>query len=83
MERLTAEDRLMLWPDRRWPQENGALAILDGRELTDDSGNVRLDTVRQGVAARLHRVPRLRQRLAVPPRGLGPPLWVEIGRAHV
>ena len=25
MERLTAEDRLMLWPDERWPQEIGAL----------------------------------------------------------
>jgi hypothetical protein len=30
MERLTAEDRLMLWPDERWPQDIGALAILDG-----------------------------------------------------
>jgi hypothetical protein len=23
MERLTAEDRLMLWPDERWPQDMG------------------------------------------------------------
>ena len=30
MERLTAEDRLMLWPDERWPQDIGALAVLDG-----------------------------------------------------
>jgi hypothetical protein len=26
VERLTAEDQLMLWPDEIWPQENGALA---------------------------------------------------------
>ena len=30
MERLTAEDRLMLWPDERWPQDIGVLAILEG-----------------------------------------------------
>src|SRR5689334_12159672 len=77
MERLTSEDRLMLWPDRRWPQENGALAILDGRGLIDEPGGFRLDAVRQAVAARLDRVPRLRQRLIVPPRGLGPALWTD------
>jgi hypothetical protein len=37
MERLTAEDRLMLWPDERWPQEIGALAVLDGARLLDRS----------------------------------------------
>ena len=30
MQRLTAEDRLMLWQDERWPQEIGALVVLDG-----------------------------------------------------
>jgi hypothetical protein len=35
MERLTGEDRLMLSPDERWPQEIGALAVLDGARLLD------------------------------------------------
>ena len=35
MERLTAEDRLMLWPDERWPQDIGALAVLDGAGRPD------------------------------------------------
>ena len=38
MERLTAEDRLMLWSDGSWPQDIGALAILDGRTLLEPDG---------------------------------------------
>ena len=84
MERLTAEDQLMLWPDEIWPQEIGAVAVLDGRAVLD--GSAVLDAggrpdpagaVRRVVEARLHRVPRLRQRLYVPGRGLGAPLWVD------
>lgn len=33
VERLTAEDQIMLWPDEIWPQEIGALAGLDGSRL--------------------------------------------------
>ena len=53
MERLTAEDRLMLWPDERWPQDIGALAVLDGARLLDPDGRFRIDVVRQAVEARL------------------------------
>ena len=35
MDRLTAEDQRMLWPDEIWPQDIGALAILDGSHLLD------------------------------------------------
>src|SRR6266508_568542 len=77
MERLTAEDQLMLWPDAMWPQEIGALAVLDGTSLLDAAGGVRIDAVRQAVEARLHLVPRFRQLLYVPRRGLGEPLWVD------
>ena len=77
MERLTAEDRLMLWPDENWPQDIGALAVLDGAGLLDPDGRFFLDAARQAVAARLHLVPRFRQVLRVPPRGLGGPLWVD------
>ena len=76
MDRLTAEDLLMLWPDEIWPQEIGALAILNG-SLLDPSGRFRIEAVRDVVAARLHLVPRFRQLLCVPRRGLGGPLWVD------
>jgi diacylglycerol O-acyltransferase / wax synthase len=77
MQRLTAEDQLMLWPDAMWPQDIGALAILDGSPLSDVDGRFRIDVVRRAVEARLHRVPRFRQVLRVPRWGLGPPLWVD------
>ena len=35
MDRLTAEDQRMLWPDEIWPQDIGALPILDGGSLLD------------------------------------------------
>jgi hypothetical protein len=77
MERLTAEDRIMLWPDALWPQEIGAIAILDGAVLLDSAGRVRIDVVRRAVGCRLHLVPRFRQLLYQPGRGLGGPLWVD------
>lgn len=77
MERLSAEDEMMLWPDKIWPQDIGALVILDGRELVDASGRFRLDAVRRAVEARLHLAPRLRQVLYVPPRALGRPVWTD------
>ena len=77
MERLTAEDQLMLWPDEIWPQDIGALAVLDGSSLLDPDGRFRIEDVREAVAGRLHLVPRFRQLLYVPPRRLGGPLWVD------
>lgn len=77
IERLTAEDELMLWPDGMWPQDIGALVFLDGTGLLDPDGRFRIEAVRQAVAGRLHLVPRFRQLLYVPPRRLGGPLWVD------
>jgi diacylglycerol O-acyltransferase / wax synthase len=77
MERLSADDQIMLWPDAVWPQENGALAILDGASLLDPEGRFRLDAVSQVLEARLHLMPRFRQLLYVPRRGLGRPVWVD------
>jgi diacylglycerol O-acyltransferase len=67
----------MLWPDEVWPQEIGCLAVLDGASLLDPDGRFRVEDVRAAVAGRLHRVPRFRQLLYRPGRGLGPPLWVD------
>jgi diacylglycerol O-acyltransferase / wax synthase len=77
MERLTAEDLVMLWPDQRWPQEVGCLAVLDGECLLDRDGRFLIEKVRAAVAGRLHLVPRLRQVLSRPGLGLGSPLWVD------
>jgi WS/DGAT/MGAT family acyltransferase len=67
----------MLWPDEIWPQDIGALAILDAKGLFDPDGRFRIELVRAVVESRLWRAPRLRQVLHVPPRGLGGPLWVD------
>jgi WS/DGAT/MGAT family acyltransferase len=78
MERLTAQDLSMLWPDDAgWPQDIGALAILEAGGLFDTDGRFRIEAVREAIGARLHLVPRFRQRLFRPRRGLGWPLWVD------
>jgi hypothetical protein len=78
VERLSAADLMSVWPeDKGWPQDIGALAILDGDRLLDADGRVRIDALREHVERRLHRVPRFRQLLCVPGFGLGWPLWVD------
>ena len=78
MERLTAHDLSMLWPDDLgWPQDIGALAILDGSPLPDSRDRIRVQSVRNAIEARLHLVPRFRQLIHQPRPGLGWPLWVD------
>jgi len=77
VDRLTDEDQRMLWPDEIWPQEIGALAVLDGSDLADPGGRLRVEAAREVIAARLHLVPRFRQLLYMPRPGLGRPLWVD------
>ena len=77
MERLSAEDQLILWPDEVWPQDIGALGVLDGTSLLDSDGRFRIETAKQAVEDRLHFLPRFRQVLYEPRRGLGGPLWVD------
>src|SRR5215207_5032511 len=77
VERLSAEDRLILWPDEVWPQDIGALAVLDGSSLLDSDGRFRIETAKQAIEGRLHLLRRFRQVLYVPRRGLGGPLWVD------
>jgi WS/DGAT/MGAT family acyltransferase len=78
IERLTASDLFMLWPDDfGWSQDIGVLAILDGTRLLDPDGRARIQAIRQQLEPRLHLVPRFRQVLYRPRRGLGWPLWVD------
>jgi diacylglycerol O-acyltransferase / wax synthase len=77
IDRLTALDQLMLRASKVWPQEIGALAVLDGSDLLEPDGRLRIEAVRKVIASRLHLVPRFRQVVHVPRRWLGGPLWVD------
>jgi diacylglycerol O-acyltransferase len=77
LERLSAEDRLILWPDKVWPQDIGAVGVLDGSSLIDSDGSFRIEAAKQAIEGRLHLLRRFRQVLYVPRRGLGGPLWVD------
>jgi WS/DGAT/MGAT family acyltransferase len=78
IDRLSPTDRLMLLADDAWPQEIGALAILDG-----DGGRLDVTDLRRRVASRLHLVPRLRQVIHRPGLGRGGPLWVDARRFDI
>ena len=45
--------------------------------LLDSDGRFRIEAAKQAVEGRLHLLPRFRQVLYVPRRGLGGPLWVD------
>jgi WS/DGAT/MGAT family acyltransferase len=78
VDRLTAQDLMLLWPEELgWSQDIGALVILDGTGLLDGDGRFRIETAREAIGRRLHRVPRFRQLLYRPRFGLGWPLWVD------
>lgn len=77
IERLSAEDQIMLWPDEIWPQDIGALVVLEGDSLFDEAGRFRIEAMRRAIAARIHLQPRFRQLLRVPPPVQGGPLWVD------
>ena len=77
VERLSADDRLVLWPDQAWPQDIGALGVFDGSTMLEPGGRFRVEVAKQAIEARLHRLPRFRQVLCVPRRGLGGPLWAD------
>ncbi|HEX8861313.1 MAG TPA: wax ester/triacylglycerol synthase family O-acyltransferase [Actinomycetes bacterium] len=78
MERLTAADLSMVWPeDFGWPQDIGALAVLDGSGLLDANGRLPIEDLRDRIDSRLHLLPRFRQLLHMPRAGLGWPLWVD------
>jgi len=77
IERLSADDRLLLLTDKQWPQDVGVVAILEGGPLLDAQGRVQVEVARAAVRRGLGRLPRLRQVLRVPPRGLGGPFWAD------
>jgi diacylglycerol O-acyltransferase len=78
LDRLTASDIfLLLWDDYGWSTDIGGLAILDGANLLDGDGRVRVEAIRRHLEPRVHLVSRFRQLLHRPRLGLGWPLWVD------
>ena len=47
LERLSAEDRLILWPDEVWPQDIGAEGVLEGSSLLESVGRFRIEVAKQ------------------------------------
>jgi diacylglycerol O-acyltransferase / wax synthase len=79
-DRLTALETSFLYFERPGrPIHVGATAIFEAAPLVDGSGRLRLDEVRQLVESRLEAYPRLRQKIAAMPLGLGRPRWVDDG----
>ncbi len=61
----------------RTPLHVASLAIFEGGPLLDEDGKFRLHEVRARIEARLGLLPRLRQRIATVPFGIGRPVWVD------
>jgi WS/DGAT/MGAT family acyltransferase len=77
-ERLSAQDTVFLRiEDERQPQHVGSLSIYEGDAWRDHRGRIDLEALRSFIAARAHRVPRLRQRLMEVPLGQGRPVWID------
>ncbi len=76
MELLRPHDAFFLHTETAQVQQHvGGLAVLDPSGRPD--GLLRLDELAGHLEGRLDRVPRLRQRLALPPLGLVRPAWVD------
>lgn len=77
IDRLSSLDQLMVWASRKWPQDVGAIALLDGADLFDEQGRFRIEDLREALRRRILLVRRFRQVLYTPRRGLGAPVWVD------
>ena len=82
--RLTVVDRMFLHDERpEWPCHFGGLAVIDGRPLMDESGQLRLQELRDLLVRRLAGIPDLRQRIHTPGWLQGGPLWVDDERFSI
>ncbi|HET8617971.1 MAG TPA: wax ester/triacylglycerol synthase domain-containing protein, partial [Acidimicrobiales bacterium] len=77
-DRLTALDASFVWFERPGiPLHVGGVATFEAGPLTDPSGRLRLDDIRDQVSARLDALPRMRRRLAAVPLDVDRPYWVD------
>jgi WS/DGAT/MGAT family acyltransferase len=77
-EPLTAADAVFLRIETpHEPQHVGSLSVIEGTPLRDVDGRIRFDELKAHVERRLHRVPRMRQRVMQVPYQQGRPVWVD------
>jgi WS/DGAT/MGAT family acyltransferase len=77
-ERLTAADAVFLRIETpHEPQHVGSLSVIEGTPLRDPDGRIRFDDLKAHVERRLHRVPRMRQRVMEVPYNQARPVWVD------
>ena len=77
-ERLTAADAVFLRIETpHEPQHVGSLSVLDGAPLRDETGRLRFDDLTGHIAHRIHRVPRMRQRVMEVPYNQARPVWID------
>lgn len=77
-ERLGPLDSAFLYGETAdHPLHIGALCLFDAGPLTAADGTFLYEEVCASVGSRLHRVPRLRQRVVAVPFGVGRPVWVD------
>ena len=83
-ERLTAADAVFLRIETlHEPQHVGSLSVIEGTQLRDIDGRVRFDELKAHVERRLHRVPRMRQRVMEVPYNQARPVWVDDGHFDI
>ena len=76
MELLRPQDAFFLGVETpQVPQHVSGLAVID--PALPGGGSLSLEDLVRTVEARLDRLPRFRQRLAIPPLGLARPAWVD------
>ena len=77
-DRLTTADATFLHIETdHEPQHVGSLSIIEGEPLRGAEGRLRIDDLRSVIEGRLHRVPRLRQRVEFVAFSQGAPIWVD------
>ena len=82
-ERLRTQDSsFIMFERRRTHMHLAVLALLEAGPLEQPSGGLDIDRIRDYVAARLHLIPRYRQRLAFTPLQ-GHPIWVDDDRLNL
>ena len=82
-ERLTALDRTFLdFENERYPQHVGAVLLFEMGPLRNDAGGLDANRIREHVGARLHRIPRYRQRLMWIPVE-DHPVWIDDDRFNL
>ena len=83
-ERLTAADAVFLRIETpHEPQHVGSLSVIEGTPLRDPDGRIRFDDLKAHVERRLHRVPRMRQRVMEVPYNQARPVWVDDDRFDI